>query len=143
FYGVLCAASRERRDFTDESIKTMVQIARYTALAIDVADNAQEMIDVAVRDLGSQEHCSPTLRSRLTYVEQQVAKTTAQLRHALAVLHEVPREMSLGVTLQSECRVFEQRSGIPARCVVFDGLPAIGEDRARVLLLTAREALLN
>lgn len=168
-YGVLCAATRQRRAFSEESLKAMVQIARQLALTIEVADRAQDMVEVAVheerqrlalslhdsvgamlfsigaavRDLGSQKEFSPTLADRLTYLEKQVATTTAQLRSALQVLHEVPKDVNLGVTLRSECRALEHRSGIGTHCVVFDGLPRIPEEHAQVLVLTVREALLN
>src|SRR4029077_7035836 len=80
---------------------------------------------------------------RLKYIEQQVAKASAQLRQALRSLNEVPQEVALGVSLRAECRALEERTGMKAGCVILGDLPALEEGRAKVLLLAAREALLN
>jgi signal transduction histidine kinase len=147
----------------------MMRLARQTGLAIEVADHAREMADVAVheerrhlaltihdsvgailfsigaatRDLETERECEPALRARLKYIEQQVAKASAQLRQALRSLSEVPQEVALGVALRAECRALEERTGMKAGCVVLGELPALEEGRAKVLLQAAREALHN
>ena len=147
----------------------LARLARQTGLAIEVADHAREMVDVAVheerrhlaltmhdsvgamlfsigaaaRDLETEGESSPALRGRLKFIEQQVAKASAQLRQALRSLSEVPQEVALGVALRAECRALGERTGLKAGCVVLGDLPAIDEGRAKVLLQAAREALLN
>jgi signal transduction histidine kinase len=169
FYGVLIGANRAPCRFGDREVGAMVHLARQAGLAIEVADHATEMVDVAVheerrqlaltlhdsvgamlfsigaatRDLGSEQACPPLMRERLAFVEKQVAKASAELRQALRALSDVPQDVALGVALRGECKALEQRSGIKARCVVLDDLPDIDEGRAEVLLLAAREALLN
>ena len=169
FYGVLCGAAREPGEIPDRTIDAMMRLARQTGLAIEVADHAREMADVAVheerrhlaltihdsvgallfsigaaaRDLETQRECEPALRARLKYIEQQVAKASAQLRQALRSLNEVPQEVALGVALRAECRALEERTGMKAGCVVLGDLPALEEGRAKVLLQAAREALHN
>jgi LuxR family transcriptional regulator, regulator of acetate metabolism len=169
FYGVLCGAAREPGQIPDRTIDAMMRLARQTGLAIEVADHAREMADVAVheerrhlaltihdsvgailfsigaatRDLETERECEPALRARLKYIEQQVAKASAQLRQALRSLNEVPQEVALGVSLRAECRALEDRTGMKAGCVVLGELPALEEGRAKVLLQAAREALHN
>jgi signal transduction histidine kinase len=169
FYGVLCGAAREPGQIPDRTIDAMMRLARQTGLAIEVADHAREMADVAVheerrhlaltihdsvgailfsigaatRDLETERECEPALRARLKYIEQQVAKASAQLRQALRSLNEVPQEVALGVALRAECRALEDRTGMKAGCVVLGELPALEEGRAKVLLQAAREALHN
>src|SRR5207249_6310387 len=147
------------------TIDAMMRLARQTGLAIEVADHAREMADVAVheerrhlaltihdsvgallfsigaaaRDLESQRECEPALRARLKYIEQQVAKASAQLRQALRSLNEVPQEVALGVALRAECRALEERTGMKAGCVVLGDLPALEEGRAKVLLQARSE----
>ena len=169
FYGVLGAAAREPGDVPDRTIDALMRLARQTGLAIEVADHAREMADVAVheerrhlaltihdsvgailfsigaaaRDLETERECEPALRARLKYIEQQVAKASAQLRSALRSLNEVPQEVALGVALRAECRALEDRTGMKAGCVVLGELPALEEGRAKVLLQAARDALHN
>jgi len=169
FYGVLCGASREPGEIPDRTIDAMMRLARQTGLAIEVADHAREMADLAVheerrhlaltihdsvgailfsigaatRDLETERECEPALRARLKYIEQQVAKASAQLRQALRSLNEVPQEVALGVALRAECRALEERTGMKAGCVVLGDLPALEEGREKVLLQAAREALHN
>lgn len=169
FYGVLCGASPEPGEIHDKRRDALLRLARQTGLAIEVADHAREMVDVAVheerrhlaltihdsvgarlfsigaaaRDLEHEEESAPALRARLKYVEQQVAKAAAQLRQALRSLSEVPQEVALGVALRAECRALEERTGLKAGCVVLGDLPALDEGRAKVLMQAAREALLN
>ena len=169
FYGVLCGASREPGEIPEGTVDAMMRLARQTGLAIEVADHAREMADVAVheerrhlaltihdsvgailfsigaatRDLETERECEPALRARLKYIEQQVAKASAQLRQALRSLNEVPQEVALGVALRAECRALEERTGMKAGCVVLGELPALEEGRAKVLLQAAREALHN
>ncbi|HVW33925.1 MAG TPA: GAF domain-containing protein, partial [Acidimicrobiia bacterium] len=169
FYGVLCAASREPGPMPEGTLDHLLRLARQTGLAIEVADHAREMADLAVheerrhlaltihdsvgailfsigaaaRDLETERECEPALRTRLKFIEQQVARASAQLRAALRSLNEVPQEVALGVALRSECRALEERTGIKAGCVVLGELPALEEGRAKVLLQAAREALHN
>jgi LuxR family transcriptional regulator, regulator of acetate metabolism len=169
FYGVLCGAAREPGEIPDRTIDALMRLARQTGLAIEVADHAREMAEVAVheerrhlaltihdsvgailfsigaaaRDLETERECEPALRARLKYIEQQVAKASAQLRQALRSLNEVPQEVALGVALRAECRALEDRTGMKAGCVVLGELPALEEGRAKVLLQAAREALHN
>ena len=166
---MLCGASREPGEIPEGTVDAMMRLARQTGLAIEVADHAREMADVAVheerrhlaltihdsvgailfsigaatRDLETERECEPALRARLKYIEQQVAKASAQLRQALRSLNEVPQEVALGVALRAECRALEERTGMKAGCVVLGELPALEEGRAKVLLQAAREALHN
>jgi len=168
-YGELCGASQEAVENPGRMIDAMMRLARQTGLAIEVADHAKEMADVAVheerrhlaltihdsvgailfsigaatRDLETERECEPALRARLKYIEQQVAKASAQLRQALRSLNEVPQEVALGVALRAECRALEERTGMKAGCVVLGDLPALEEGREKVLLQAAREALHN
>jgi len=169
FYGVLCGAAREAGGLPDRVVDALMRLARQTGLAIEVADHAREMADVAVheerrhlaltihdsvgailfsigaaaRDLETERECEPALRTRLKFIEQQVARASAQLRTALRSLNEVPQEVALGVALRAECRALEERTGMKAGCVVLGELPALEEGRAKVLLQAAREALHN
>lgn len=169
FFGVLCGASRQAGEIDERTIDAMMRLARITGLAVEVADHAREMTEVAVheerkhlaltmhdsvgamlfsigaatRDLGVEEGCDPEMRARLRFIESQVAKASAQLRHALRALNDVPSEVALGVAMRGECRALEERTGIRTGCVVLGDLPIMDEGRSKVLLLAAREALLN
>jgi signal transduction histidine kinase len=115
-------------------------------LALTIHDSVGAIlfsIGAAARDLETEPGCEPALRSRLKYIEGQVAKASAQLRQALRSLNEVPQEVALGVALRAECRALEERTGMKAGCVVLGDLPALEEGRAKVLLQAAREALHN
>src|SRR5204862_5114899 len=150
FYGVLGAAAREPGGIPDRTIDAMMRLARQTGLAIEVADHAREMADVAVheerrhlaltihdsvgallfsigaaaRDLETQRECEPALRARLKYIEQQVAKASAPLRQAPRSLNAVPQEVALGVALRAECRAPEARTGRTAGCGALGDPPA-------------------
>ncbi len=169
FYGVLVGATRLPGEIPDGAVDALMRVARQTGLAIEVADHAREMADVAVheerrhlaltihdsvgailfsvgaaaRDLETEREAEPALRARLKYIEQQVAKASAQLRQALRSLNEVPQEVALGVALRAECRALEERTGMKAGCVVLGEIPALEAGRAKVLLQAAREALHN
>lgn len=169
FYGVLVGATRLPGEIPDGAVDALMRLARQTGLAIEVADHAREMADVAVheerrhlaltihdsvgailfsigaaaRDLETEREAEPALRARLRFIEQQAARASAQLRQALRSLNEVPQEVALGVALRAECRALEERTGMRAGCVVLGEIPALEEGRAKVLLQAAREALHN
>src|SRR5947207_2820476 len=88
------AAALVPGEIPDRTIDAMMRLARQTGLAIEVADHAREMADVAVheerrhlaltihdsvgallfsigaaaRDLETQRECEPALRARLKYI---------------------------------------------------------------------------
>jgi len=146
----------------------MLEAANKTATAIMAAERARHAAEVAVheerrrlalalhdsvgamlfaisagaRDVSSA-HLPPAIRARLSDIEHQAEEAAAALREALRALSASPEQLALTVSLRADCRSFEERTGIHARLIAMDELPALDSARTRALVDTAREALLN
>jgi signal transduction histidine kinase len=167
-YGLLYAARRSAVPWSDGDRTTLLGLARQTAVAMEVADSAREMAEVAVfgerQRLAIRLHDSVgatlfSLRVALTSAraEAQADSTVELLTDALALteratselrdqaysLHQAPEDKALAVALQGDCRDFSERTGVAAELVVLGDLPLLDRGRTDVLRRTAREALLN
>ncbi len=167
-YGVLYAARRSTVAWTNGDRNELLKVARQTAVAMEVADSAREMAEVAVfserQRLAVRLHDSvgATLFSlrvalasalaaqepgrRLELLSDAQALTeraTSDLRAQTLALHQPPEEKALAVALQGDCREFAARAGVAAELVVLGDLPLLDSARTDVLRRTAREALLN
>ena len=167
-YGLLYAARRSTVPWTDGDRADLLGLARQTAVAMEVADSAREMAEVAVfserQRLAVRLHDSVgatlfslrvALRSaraaeepgrRLELLTDALALTeraTSELRAQTLSLHQPPEDKALAVALQGDCSDFAARSGVVAELVVLGDLPLLDVARTDVLRRTAREALLN
>lgn len=169
FYGVLYAGRRIPWEFSDDDVHALMRIGRQAALAIEIADRAQDMTLVAVeeernrialalhdsvgaalfgiaaaaRDLVSAPDLGTAHRARVEFVEAQAMGGARSLRQALRALSETPRELVLAVALKFDARAFQDRTGIETRTVVLGEIPALDPGRSAALLETTREALFN
>jgi signal transduction histidine kinase len=169
FFGVLYAAMRTPCMFGDKTVTAFLRIARQAGLAIDVAERAREMAEVAVeeersrvalslhdsvgailfgigasvRDLTRAMGEEDPLRGRLAFIEEQAVRASGALRQALRALSESPSEVALAVTLKRDCAAFTERTGIRTWVVALGDLPELSGACKAALLATAREALLN
>lgn len=167
-YGLLYAARRSTVPWTDRDRADLLDLARQTAVAMEVADSAREMAEVAVfserQRLAIRLHDSvgATLFSlRVALTSAKVAtelgptlelltdalalteRATTELRAQTLSLHQPPEDKALAVALQGDCRDFAERAGVAAELVVLGDLPLLDVARTDVLRRTAREALLN
>ena len=167
-YGLLYAARRSTVPWTDGDRADLLGLARQTAVAMEVADSAREMAEVAVfserQRLAVRLHDSvgATLFSlrvaltsaraaeepgrRLELLTDALALTeraTSELRAQTLSLHQPPEDKALAVALQGDCSDFAARAGVVAELVVLGDLPLLDVARTDVLRRTAREALLN
>jgi LuxR family transcriptional regulator, regulator of acetate metabolism len=167
--GIIYAAWRDNRVFGDVPIDALLDIAYGAGVAlqlhsttaastearlwddrrrtaVELHDNVGAMlfaIGAAVGDLRSQAGLSPGLLRRLNVIEEQVSDAASALRQALDVLSETPEDRALLTGVQSACRAFENRTGIPAKLIALGDVPALGAARQQVVQRVAREALLN
>jgi signal transduction histidine kinase len=100
-------------------------------------------IGASVRRLTDGAAQDPALRAQLESIERQAAEAAAVFRESLQALNASPDDVALPVALRSDCRGFEDRTGIPVRLLVLDDLPPLQAARASALAATVREALLN
>lgn len=167
-YGVLYAARRSTVPWTDEDRNALLALARQTAIAMEVAESAHEMAEVAVfserQHLAVRLHDSvgatlfslrvtlasalaapePARRSELVADAMALTeRATSELRAQTFSLHQPPEEKALAVALQGDCHGFTARAGVAAELVVLGDLPLLDSARNEVLRKTAREALLN
>ena len=115
-------------------------------LALELHDTVGAMlftIGASVRRLTDGVEADPDLRAQLESIERQAAEAAAVFRESLQALHASPDDVALPVALRSDCRSFEDRTGIPVRLLVLDDLPPLPSSRATALAGTVREALLN
>ena len=167
-YGLLYAARRSTLPWTDRDRAELLRLARQAAVAMEVADGAREMAEVAVfsdrQRLAARLHDSVgatlfSLRVALTSAQAATqpghalelvtdalvltARATSELRDQTLALHEPPEDKALAVALQGDCRDFAARAGVAAELVVLGDLPLLDLARTDVLRRTASEALLN
>jgi signal transduction histidine kinase len=167
-YGLLYAARRSTLPWTDGDRAELLRLARQAAVAMEVADGAREMAEVAVfsdrQRLAARLHDSVgatlfSLRVALTSAQAATqpghalelltdalvltARATSELRDQTLALHEPPEDKALAVALQGDCRDFAARAGVAAELVVLGDLPLLDLARTDVLRRTASEALLN
>ncbi|MGB5110922.1 MAG: GAF domain-containing protein [Mycobacterium sp.] len=167
-YGLLYAARRSAVPWSDGDRTALLGLARQTAVAMEVADSAREMAEVAVfgerQRLAIRLHDSVgatlfSLRVALTSARAQAQadatvelltdalalteRATSELRDQAYSLHQAPEDKALAVALQGDCRDFSERTGVAAELVVLGDLPLLDRGRTDVLRRTAREALLN
>jgi signal transduction histidine kinase len=166
--GILYGANRRPTSFGDRAIGMMTDAATRGARAILVAERARHLAEVAVyeerkrlavephdtvgamlftitahaRGLSGVGDVDPALRQRLVQIEERAAEAAEKLRESLRVLHASPQEVELGVALRSDCHSFEERTGLPARVIMGD-IPSLHPSRAKALVESVREALLN
>jgi signal transduction histidine kinase len=167
--GIIYAAWRQNREVGDVPIGALLDIAHGASIAlqlhsgteastearlwddrrrtaVELHDNVGAMlfaIGAAVGDLRSQAGLSPGLLHRLNAIEEQVSDAASALRQALDVLSETPEDKALLTGVQSACRAFEGRTGIPAKVIALGDVPQLGAARQQVVQRVAREALLN
>jgi signal transduction histidine kinase len=167
-YGCLYAGRRSSLEWSDNERSELLALARQTAIAMEVAESAREMAEVAVYDerqrLAVRLHDSigATLFSLRAALESARAKSpkgpvldlitdaielaqrsASELRTQSVALHTAPEEKALAVGIRGDCRDFTERTGVDAGLVVLGDLPHIQLARAEALRLAIREALLN
>lgn len=167
-YGVLYAARRSVEPWTDRDRRDLLTLARQTAVAMEVADSAREMSEVAVyserQRLAVRLHDSVgatlfSLRATLLSVEaalpegpgrerllraiEQAKRATSELRAQSRSLYDTPADKGLAVTIRGDCQDFAARADVAAELVVLGELPRLDGARTEALLRVAREALLN
>lgn len=167
-YGVLYAARRSVEPWADRDRQELLMLARQTAVAMEVADGAREMTEVAVYSerqrlavrlhdsvgatlfglraaLMSVEALLPAgpARERLRVAVEQAKHATTELRSQTRSLYDTPADKGLAITIRGDCRDFAARAGVAADLVVLGELPRLDTARSEALLKVAREALLN
>lgn len=168
-YGLLYAARRSTLPWTDGDRHELLELARQTAVAMEVADSAREMAEVAVFSerqrlaIGLHDSVGATLFSLRVALTSALAteqsgpvarelvadalalteQATSELRAQTSSLHQPPDEKALAVALQGDCRDLTARAGVTAELVVLGDLPLLDSARLDALRRTAREALLN
>ncbi len=167
--GVLYGADREETQFGDRTAQALEQLALRTAAAQVVAERARHAAEVAVheerrrvalelhdtvgamlftlgagiRRLGDEPGLDPTVRARLSAIEEQAMEASVALRGSLRMLSATPEQVALGVALREHCTAFQDRTGTAARLITLTELPALPGSRVAALAAAAREALLN
>ena len=167
--GVLYGSNRAETSYGDLAVSALQAAAARAANAAAVAERARHGSEVAVqeerrrvalelhdtvgamlftigasvRKLTDGAEQDPGLRAQLEAIERQAAEAAAVFRESLQALHASPEAVALPVALRSDCRCFEERTGLPVRLLVLDELPPLPMSRANALAATVREALLN
>ena len=167
--GVIYAGQRETAGFGDVAIDSMLEVSRSAGMALElqeavatstsarVDDERRELalrlhdsvgaalfgIGASVRDMRSGYGANTALLDRLAHLEDQVSDAARALRDALAALSGAPDARALAAAIHSDCRAFEERTGVPARFVPLCDAPELGSARQHVLRRFVREALLN
>ncbi len=163
------AAMREPRDFGDDAVKCLEDIAEEAGRALQLATVAQSTretavsaerlrmqsalhdsvgallfsIGVQVRNLHEDISDNPALESRLRRLEGDVSAASRALRESLLALSESSPERALPVELTEHCRSFQARCGVPARFVQLAPVPPLDAERTGLLVSAVREGLLN
>lgn len=163
------AAMREPRDFGDDAVKSLVDIADEAGRALKLASVAESTRDTAVsaerlrmqsalhdsvgallfsigvqvRNLHEDISDNPALESRLRRLEGDVSAASKALRESLLALSESSPERALPVELAEHCRSFQARCGVPARFVQLAPVPRLDAERTGLLVAAVREGLLN
>lgn len=167
--GVLYGADRREGEFGGKAAKRMEAVAARASLTLQVAERARHVAEVAVheermrmsvalhdsvgamlfaistgaRELATATESMPDVAERALEIESRSAAAAAALRRSLRGLHATPEELALEVTLQADCRAFEQRTGLRTRVFALTDLPPLEPAAADALLSTVREAMLN
>ncbi|MFE6616994.1 GAF domain-containing protein [Amycolatopsis sp. NPDC057786] len=163
------AAMRERRDFGDDAVQSLEDIASEAGRALKLASVAESdretalsaerlrmqsalhdsvgallfSIGVQVRNLHEDISDNPALESRLRRLEGDVSAASRALRESLLALSESSPERALPVELAEHCRSFQARCGVPARFVQLAPVPRLDAERTGLLVAAVREGLLN
>ncbi|MGY6655199.1 GAF domain-containing protein [Amycolatopsis sp. TRM77291] len=163
------AAMRERRDFGDDAVQSLEDIATEAGRALKLASVAEAdretalsserlrmqsalhdsvgallfSIGVQVRNLHEDISDNPALESRLRRLEGDVSAASRALRESLLALSESSPERALPVELAEHCRSFHARCGVPARFVQLAPVPRLDAERTGLLVAAVREGLLN
>lgn len=163
------AAMREPRDFGDDAVKSLEDIAGEAGRALQLATVAESdretalsaerlrmqsalhdsvgallfSIGVQVRNLHEDISDNPALESRLRRLEGDVSAASRALRESLLALSESTPERALPVELAEHCRSFQARCGVPARFVQLAPVPQLDAERTGLLVGAVREGLLN
>lgn len=166
---VAYAALRESGSFGDGAVSAMERVARQAAVALRLAERAEERTGTAVaadrrrlqvslhdsvgamlfsigaqvRDLAGAAHDDPVLSPRLRRLEADVSAASLALRESMHSLSESTPDRALAVVCAEHCRSFEARTGVPARFVQLGSIPPLDAERAEVLVAGVREGLLN
>ncbi|WP_326598992.1 GAF domain-containing sensor histidine kinase [Streptomyces sp. NBC_01803] len=169
FTGVLYVGLRRPARFGDDAITRLQRIADEGAERFFVADRLEERTEAAVaaerariaaglhdsvgamlftagaelRDLRTDPGLSPQVTARLRSVERRIAEAASLFRESLAGMDDTAPRQELHATLVADCKVFGERTGIVARCVVVTPVPELDAGRRGALVGVAREALLN
>lgn len=169
FTGVLYGGLRRPTSYGDSVISALQRVADEGARQVYLASRLEERTECAVtaersriaaglhdtvgamlfstgaelRALRADLGATPELQSRLRGIEQRLAETASLFRQSLAALDDTAPRMQLAATLVEDCRSFESRTGVRARCVMVTTLPALSAECTAALVGLAREALLN
>lgn len=120
--------------------------AERSRIAADLHDSVGAMLfstGAELRALQADSAASPELVSRLRDIERRLAEAASLFRQSLAALDDTAPQLKLTATLVEDCRSFESRTGVRARCVAVTSVPELPADRAAALVGLAREAMLN
>jgi len=167
-YGVLYAARRSAEPWTDRDRVDLLIFARQTAVAMEVADAAQEMAEVAVYAernrlaIGLHDTVGATLfslratltsiepdlpvglpRDRLIHAVSLAERAATEMRRQTRSLHDTPSDKELAVAIRGDCRELADRADIAAELVVLGKLPRLDPASTDALRRATREALLN
>jgi LuxR family transcriptional regulator, regulator of acetate metabolism len=114
-------------------------------LALDLHDTVGAMlfaITAGVRGV-SGATADESVRARLAAIERQASDAARTLRDALRTMRAPADQLMLAAALEAACARFEERTGIGAKLIVLDVLPALEPKRVKALIAAAKEGLLN
>jgi len=170
--GVLYGATRGVAEIGDTAVDGLQRLAQLATMAVDVADGAVTLADTAVaeerrrlaaslhdtvgamlfgigsslRQLRSAAHAAPVVSDQLELIERQLAQAGTALRESISRLREAPSDrdpVQLAADIAESVRGFERRTGVRASFVPVGPAPALGPERAALLVRAVDEALLN
>jgi signal transduction histidine kinase len=166
--GVLLGGLRDDGTFGGRAAAIVETVAERTAQALVAAERARQTADAAVYEerqrlaldlhdtVGamlfaitagvrrvSGDTVDEAVRERLGAIERQASDAARTLRDALRTMRAPADQIALGAALEACCRRFEERTGIGAKLIVLDVLPALDRKRGAALVAAAKEGLLN
>lgn len=167
--GVAYAALRQVGRFGTGAVSAVVKLCNEAAVAMHASDRAAERTGVAVaaerhrlavtlhdsvgamlfsigaevRNLRGAPELSQPVLDRLHQLEQHIAEAASALRDSMAALNQSAPAQRMSADITGDCRAFEARTGVPAKCISLSELPHLDSGRDVALVAAVREALLN
>jgi signal transduction histidine kinase len=170
--GVLYGATRGVAEIGDTAVDGLHRLAQLATMAVDVADGAVTLAETAVaeerrrlaaslhdtvgamlfgigsslRQLRTAAQAAPVVSDQLELIERQLAQAGTALRESISRLREAPTDrdpVQLAADIAESVRGFERRTGVRASFVPVGPAPALGPERAALLVRAVDEALLN